>query len=102
MDTDFKIWMTSLGYGGKEVSKAGETIGIGMTSSRERYRGEKELSLTERLAMTAIAMGLPAWEPSKEIEIEAYRKVIEAVQEVLNDRRYRNVAASTEQHIPAE
>lgn len=101
MDSDFKKWMDSLGFNGKEVTKAGAEIGIGQTSSRERYRGEKELSLTERLAMAAIAAGLPAWSMETKGEIDTCRRVIEPVREVIDEhrpaRRY-----STEQRIPAE
>ena len=62
-DSDFKKWATAMGFTGREVGKAGEAIGIGMTSAREHYRGETEVSLTERLAMAAVAAGLPAWTP---------------------------------------
>ena len=79
MDSDFKKWATSMGFNGKEVSKAGEVIGIGMTSARERYRGEKEISLTERLAMAAIAAGLPAWSPEVDDELKARRELLAAV-----------------------
>lgn len=78
--------MTSLGYGGKEVSKAGETIGIGMTSSRERYRGLKELSLTERLAMAAIAAGIPPWSPEMAAEIDVAKKAIDFANEIRTHR----------------
>jgi hypothetical protein len=81
MDSDFKKWATSMGFNGKEVSKAGEAIGIGMTSARERYRGEKEISLTERLAMAAVAAGLPAWSPSAEHEIALAKRTIDFVHE---------------------
>lgn len=83
MDSDFKKWATSLGYNGKEVTKAGESIGIGQTSSRERYRGDKELSLTERLAMSAIAAGLPPWSPSSSEQVETAKRTLEFVNETL-------------------
>lgn len=52
--SEFKKWMTAMGYHGKQVSKAGDAVGLGQTSARERYRGEKRPDLTERLAVAAV------------------------------------------------
>jgi len=101
MDSDFKKWMDSLGFNGKEVTKAGAVIGIGMTSSRERYRDEKELSLTERLAMSAIAAGLPAWSTETKAEVDTLRRVIEPVREILAEQKPL-ARYSSGQRVPAE
>lgn len=101
MDSDFKKWMDAVGFNGKEVTKAGAEIGIGMTSARERYRSEKEPSLTERLAMAAIAAGLPAWSTETKAEIETCRRVIEPVREILAEQKPL-ARYATGQRIPAE
>lgn len=101
MESEFKQWMDTLGFNGKEVTKAGSLIGIGQTSSRERYRGEKELSLTERLAMAAIAAGLPAWGSETKAEIDTLRRVIEPVREIVAEQKPLARYASG-QRIPAE
>jgi hypothetical protein len=103
MDSDFKKWVAAIGFNRKEVAKAGELIGIGRNSSQERNQGLKDCSLTERLAMSAIAAGLPPWEPSNEEEIEACRQIIEPFRKILADQRpsYRP-SASSGRHIPAE
>lgn len=103
MDSDFKRWIAAIGFNRKEVAKAGELIGIGRNSSQERNQGQKDCSLTERLAMSAIAAGLPPWEPSNQEEIEACRLIIETMRKVVADLRpsYRP-SASNGRHIPAE
>ncbi len=103
MESEFKQWMDTLGFNGKEVTKAGSLIGIGQTSSRERYRDEKELSLTERLAMAAVAAGIPPWSPETRSEIDAYRRVIEPVREVISEHGpSRPRMAASGHRIPAE
>lgn len=90
MDSDFKKWAASQGFNGKEVSKAGDAIGIGQTSARERHRGEKELSLTERLAMSAVAAGLPAWAPDTQVEVNIARKSFDFAKDIMADKATTN------------
>lgn len=101
METDFKQWMNYLGFNGKEVAKAGAHIGLGDQVAGQRNRGEKDLSLTERLAMAAFAAGIPPWSPETKAEIDAYRRVIKPVREVIAENRPPDPFA-TENRIPAE
>ena len=103
MDSDFKQWVASIGYNQKQVAKAGELIGMKEGHASIRNRGEKSTTLMERLAMSAVAAGLPAWEPSKQVEIEAYGKVIEVMKEAVADLQSTSrPPASSGRHIPAE
>lgn len=81
--SDFKAWATAMGFHGKQVGKAGAAIGIGASTAQTRYRGEKDLDLTERLAMAAITAGLPAWTPERHPELAACGKVTAAVFEAI-------------------
>ncbi|MGH0003160.1 hypothetical protein ACQU0X_24080 [Pseudovibrio ascidiaceicola] len=81
--TDFEIWMRALGYNGKQVGEAGACIGLTNTSVRMTKKGDRELKLVERLAMSAIRAGLPEWTPETDEEIHALallRKSLQAVQ----------------------
>jgi hypothetical protein len=77
--SDFEMWMTAMGFHGKQVTKAGATIGVGSQAAQRRYRGDLEPNLTELLAMAAVTAGLPAWSPESHIEFTAYRNAINAV-----------------------
>lgn len=68
---DFRLWMKSMGYNAKQVGLAGERIGMAAAMAGRTGRGERELSETERLAMTTATVGLPSWTPETASEIEA-------------------------------
>ena len=102
METDFRKWMDTLDFNGKEVTKAGEAVGIGSTASKERYRGERDLTFTERLAMAALAAGLPAWHPSTAEEIRASRRILDSVRDAVPVLSMKWMDDSTEHQIPAE
>lgn len=101
MESDFKKWMDSLGFNGKEVAKAGAAIGLGDQVSWQRNTGKKELTLTERLAMAAVAAGIPPWSTETRAEIETCRRVIEPVREILAEQKPLARYASG-QRVPAE
>jgi hypothetical protein len=78
----FKTWMDRMGFNGKEVSVAGEAIGVGYDTVRKRLINSDNASLTERLAMSALRAGLEPWsEDYDEGELARVRKVLEAVRE---------------------
>lgn len=54
MESDFKKWMDSLGFNGKEVAKAGDLIGMGRSTALLCASGERRVTKTERLAMAAV------------------------------------------------
>ncbi|NEH72301.1 hypothetical protein [Rhizobium leguminosarum] len=70
---DFRVWMKSLGYNAKQVSNAGELVGMSPSLAGHSSRGLRELTYTERLAMAAATAGIPAWTPEKADEIETVR-----------------------------
>lgn len=77
--SEFKAWMTAMGFNGKQVAKAGELIGMGRSTALMSYRGERRLTKTERLAMAAVAGGVIMWSPERHQEIAAAGKVVIAV-----------------------
>lgn len=62
--SDFKVWAKLLGFTQREVTKAGELIGIGSPTARAVYSGRRQLTHTERLAMAAVVEGLNPWQPA--------------------------------------
>jgi len=70
---DFRAWMKAMGFNAKQVGQAGELIGMASAMAGRTGRSERELTETERLAMSAATAGLPAWSPEAAAEIEAIR-----------------------------
>jgi hypothetical protein len=103
MDSDFKKWVTAMGFNQKQVATAAALIGMKEGIASIRNRGEKEPDLMERLAMAAVAAGIPPWDPTTQAEIEAYATIIDATRKVVADLRPSfRPAASNGHHIPAE
>ncbi len=73
---DFRLWMKSLGYNAKQVSTAGEVVGMSASLASHSSRGLRELTYTERLAMAAATAGLPAWTPENAEDIETVRVLL--------------------------
>ncbi len=58
----FRKWMTAMGYHGKQVSAAAQAIGIrNPTTASQTYKGDREPTVTELLAMSALRAGLDPW-----------------------------------------
>lgn len=70
-DNEFRVWMKAMGFNSKQVSAAGETIGMSPSLAGHSSRGVRELTQTERLAMAAATAGIPPWTPEAAAEIEA-------------------------------
>lgn len=64
MVNEFREWMAAMGFNGKQVTKAGELIGMGASTAQFCYRGERRVTKTERLAMAAVTSDLPLWSVS--------------------------------------
>lgn len=80
--SDFSEWMRARGFHGKQISEAGRAIGHGnATTSQKTYHGERELTDTERLAMSAVAAGLAPWTPETERETAAVRAFLDLVRD---------------------
>lgn len=72
---DFRAWMKSMGFNAKQVTAAGEIVGMSPSLAGHSSRGLRDLTQTERLAMAAATAGLPAWSPESASEIEAVRTI---------------------------
>ena len=72
-DNDFRRWMKAMGFNAKQVSYAGDQVGMSPSLAGHSSRGLRELSYTERMAMAAATVGLPEWNPETAGEIEAMR-----------------------------
>lgn len=59
----FREWAARLGFGKKQVSVAGSLIGLAPRTSSLTANDHRELTQTERLAMSAIRAGLQPWTP---------------------------------------
>lgn len=69
--SDFQIWRTMMRGTIKTVEAAGEAIGIrSLTKLSALNTGAQELSVTERLAMSAVRAGLPPWTPEADERID--------------------------------
>jgi hypothetical protein len=71
--------MRLMGLNGKQVAKAGELIGMGRPTALMCYSGERRLTKTEKLAMSAVVADIPTWSIAAHQELTASAKVIEAV-----------------------
>lgn len=69
--TDVALWLDAMGFNGKQVGQAAEQLGISAGHMSRKKTGEKEPTLTERLAMAALRAQLPPWSPEKDKEIAA-------------------------------
>lgn len=67
--TDVALWLDAMGFNGKQVGQAAEQLGISAGHMSRKKTGEKEPTLTERLAMAALRAGLPPWTPETDAEI---------------------------------
>ncbi|MDO6964003.1 hypothetical protein [Rhizobium alvei] len=80
---EFREFMLLMGLNGKQVAKAGELIGMGRPTALMCYSGERRLTKTERLAITAVVSQASPWSPDTHSQIAAAGKVMAAVKDVL-------------------
>lgn len=74
---DFRQWLTRMGL---RVAAASEAIGIGKRRADMISAGKDELKRCERLAMAAVAAGIPEWTPENADMIDRIRRAADAVQ----------------------
>lgn len=68
----FRVWVARMGFNQKQVTKAAREIGIdNVTSASQTFTGKRELTLSERLAMSAVRAGLKPWTPDYDDELMA-------------------------------
>lgn len=72
----FRAWLTHMGL---RVAAASEAIGIGKRRGDIISAG-KETTKCERLAMAAVAAGIPEWTPENADMIDRIRRAADAVQ----------------------
>ncbi len=58
----FRVWVIRMGFNQKQITAAANTIGIqNSVTASLTFNGKRELTLTERLAMSARRAGLQPW-----------------------------------------
>lgn len=76
----FRKWMAHMGYNGKQMSVAGEAMGIGVWRTKALSTGSTDADRRDRLAMAAVAAGIPEWTPENADMIDRIRRAADAVQ----------------------
>ncbi|EUB97261.1 hypothetical protein PMI07_000837 [Rhizobium sp. CF080] len=67
---DFRVWVARLGFNGRQISQAAELMGItGSNTVSLISTGKRELTVSERLAMSAVRAGLKPWTPEYDDEL---------------------------------
>lgn len=69
--SDLREWMERMGFNGHQVTLAGGMIGMEGNVLSLTRSGERDLTLAERLAMTAVRAGLKPWSPEYDDELMA-------------------------------
>jgi len=83
----FRLWLEYMGFNQKQVHKAGSMIGfVHRNTSSQANRGEKEITETERLAMSAVAAGLKPWTPRYHGQLALLRGVSDLIDERIADQ----------------
>lgn len=68
---DFLNWMTRMGLNQKQTYHGAKMIGImGQTSASHTVTGKRDLKQVERLAMSALRLGLKPWSPEYDAQLE--------------------------------
>lgn len=66
----FRVWVIRMGFNQKQITAAANTIGIQSSATASlTFNGKRELTLTERLAMSARRAGLQPWTPDYDAEL---------------------------------
>lgn len=67
---DFRVWLARMGFHSRQVTAGAELIGIRNSSTASATNtGARELSASERLAMSAVRVGLKPWSPAYDDEL---------------------------------
>lgn len=75
---DFHKWREQMGFNAKQIVLAGQAIGLAKDRAKRISQGHLELSQTERYAMTAALLGLPAWTPAENDQLLVTKTFIDA------------------------
>lgn len=77
--TDFSRWCAVMGFNGKQIGAAGKAIGIEPPVASHTNTGKRDLTYTERLAMSAVRAGLEPWTPDTDAEPAAVAAILELI-----------------------
>lgn len=73
---DFRVWVARLGYNSRQISLAAREIGItGSNTVSLISTGKRDLTVSERLAMSAVRAGLKPWTPEYDDELRRAGRV---------------------------
>lgn len=80
----FDGWAQANGFNKKQKTEAGEAIGLGERTRKRRtsMKDGKDMTKTEKLAMSAYAAGLPEYRVEFQKAFEGVRKMVEASADV--------------------
>lgn len=71
----FRVWVARMGFNGRQTTVAAEKIGItSRATASQTFTGKRELTLSERLAMSAVRAGLEPWTPEYDDELQAAKQ----------------------------
>ncbi len=87
----FRLFMEYMGYNQKQVAQAGSDIGLGnRVSASKRKSGELETTMTDRLAMSAVAAGLKPWSPRYHHQLVLMKSISELIDDRVADQLARD------------
>lgn len=79
--SEFREWMRVAGFNAKQVTKAGEAIGVAGWYASDLSRGERPLSVHDRMAMSAHLAGLKPWTAEESDELIAQKQLVETARQ---------------------
>ncbi|WP_187967905.1 hypothetical protein [Aquibium microcysteis] len=69
---DFRVWLARMGFNSRQVAAGAELIGIkNARTASSTNTGARDLMVSERLAMSAVRVGLKPWSPEYDDELVA-------------------------------
>lgn len=68
---DFRVWLARMGFNGRQLSVGAALIGINPRTASSTNAGTRDLTVSERLAMSAVRVGLKPWSPEYDDELVA-------------------------------
>ena len=90
----FKEWLARMGFNQRQVTMGGNLIGMmGERSISATSSGDREATMTERLAMSAVAAGLEPWSPEYHKKLETIRGIMDMINERANSGPEKDEAA---------
>lgn len=66
---DFRVWLARMGFNSRQVTAGAELIGINSRTATSTNTGARDLTVSERLAMSAVRAGLKPWTPAYDDEL---------------------------------